>query len=865
DKKLQNGSYVVVSENETPLEFEAGGINFTSGVQEVNSTAARSKDYIPVNENGTYTVGSNGSGITSVKIFTYDENVNFTSTFVVNTDSRFTFPTGTTNIKIFCPSAAPTRAEKLSLLDNDAFGGDTIKYNPTVTDNENDNSDIVYKFDHDPQKIAGQAITNPSDKLVLSGQELSVPVSKFTKPGTYVVSMYAKDIPKSTDTTENLLSDKWNTSASDISRTTFAKTPDGLQIVTDTASNGVNYNASYYQDIYVSSNTKYKLTGSLSSHNCQAQFVIYELDSGDNILNVINSSIADNQPTADILSADFVTGFNTSKLRVHILKGATTSSDSTGKDYVIADNMYLIKMLPDSRFDEYRRTSNISSSTIYAHRLPRADFSYRIQNGSGAFSIKNLADNQLSYDPDHADKQNKGIINFQWRWAEITGDGATTWHDGKLPETKSFRKGEQVIIWYRVQDTDGTNGIGAWSLPKVVKTDGSLTDPVALFIPNPNPLPMHDELEITDESYTPNLDGTIISRVWTIKKDGQSAKTLTFDRVDTANNKYYKRFNSMGFGRYTITLTVTDSFGMVSKPYSQMINVIDTINPIVSAVPTSGIYNDEDPATVSMNCADISQGNSNNRGLKTITYAWSKSTVQPQNNDTIHTVNITTEGVYAKDLSTTQSTDGTWYLYVKDEDYAGNTNNEGEYARYGPFTIETVKAGHFYITMMQDIGWRPYYFDINNGIDDDHDGEADRYPRRPDTDIGTAGLPVNYYSLVGFPRNYVKAGYKIKGKIDIQGTPDYAKFYVSYTVNGRTFSDTVNLVHASGETYTFEWVIPLETDDSSFVSFNLEVKKENIIFGNEKWADKWDSRNTSRQVLYIKGKATEDLYFYQSQ
>jgi hypothetical protein len=592
------------------------------------------------------------------------------------------------------------------------------------------------------------------------------------------------------------------------------------------------------------------------------------MDDSYNVIRSLGSNIINNNATPQTSSLTFTTGFSTTKLRVHILKGATTNYITGNSDYVFADNITLVKMLPNPLFNEYRKTSTPATATIYAHRLPRAEFTYQIENSAGSFKIKNLADNQLSYDPDHTDKANKGIINSQWRWAEIKSDGTTTWHDGKLNDTTAFATGTQVLIWYRVQDSDGPNGIGAWSMPKVIGTDGSLADPVALFVAAPNPLPMQNEIEFTDQSYSTNFGGTIASRTWTIQKIGSTAtQTLAFDRTEITTNKYYKGFTStnLGFGRYTITLSVTDSFGKVSKPYNQTINVIDTITPTVSVNLSSAAFSSDRPENIIVTCKDSTQGIINNRGLKTISYIWSKNATEPQTSDTIQTINIPTEGIYTKSFTTTQAQEGTWYLYVKDVDYAGNTNNNDAYIRYGPYTIETLKAGHFYITMMLDIGWRSYYFDVGNGIDDDHDGVSDRYPRRTNTDIETLKLPINYFNLVGHERTYIKAGYKVKGKIDIIGEPDIAEFNISYVKAGKTYTDTVSLARAEGDTYIFEWIIPLETDTKTFVHFDLVTKKGDTTYGNEKWIDNWDTRNTTRMVFYVKGKATDDLIYVQSQ
>ena len=126
-------------------------------------------------------------------------------------------------------------------------------------------------------------------------------------------------------------------------------------------------------------------------------------------------------------------------------------------------------------------------------------------------------------------------------------------------------------------------------------------------------------------------------------------------------------------------------------------------------------------------------------------------------------------------------------------------------------------------------------------------------------------MPINYYNLVSSPRTYIKAGYRVKGRIDIQGNPDSARFKINYKVKEATHTDAVSLVRGSGDTYTFEWIIPLDTDDKSFINFDLEMIKGSITYGNEKWNDIWDTRNSSRYVFYVCGKATDDLIYIQSQ
>ena len=183
---------------------------------------------------------------------------------------------------------------------------------------------------------------------------------------------------------------------------------------------------------------------------------------------------------------------------------------------------------------------------------------------------------------------------------------------------------------------------------------------------------------------------------------------------------------------------------------------------------------------------------------------------------------------------------------------------------YVNYKIVGIRAANFIITMMLDIGWRAYYFDVDRGKDDNHDGMNDSYPRRPNTDIGTLKLPVNYFSLIAHTRTYIKAGYKVKGKIDIQGNPDSSYFKISYDIKGVTHIDNVFLIKSSGNTYGYEWIIPLETTSNSYVRFDLVTTKGTNTYGNEKWVDVWDSRNINQEVFYVKGNALDDLTFVQS-
>ena len=348
-------------------------------------------------------------------------------------------------------------------------------------------------------------------------------------------------------------------------------------------------------------------------------------------------------------------------------------------------------------------------------------------------------------------------------------------------------------------------------------------------------------LTYLDQSYDPdhNLSRTdkgIAARVWQYRKstsdtwiDGKPA-SLTYNS-----------------GIYQIRLSVKDIEGAWSSPY---IDTIDTVNvpPSITATPTE--YNGTGPVNITIKASDNGEND-----FAYLRYAVTGSTDLPAASEWIKEA----DGI--KERTITMNTDGTYYLHMEACDKAGQTGKN----MAGPYTINNVKAGQFFITMMLDPGWQSYYFDISNGIDDNHDGEIDRYLRKTNTDIGTLKMPINYFNLVGHPKTYIKAGYRVKGKIDIQEDPDYAEFHINYLMSSRTYTDKVPLTKGAGNTYYFEWTIPLETDNKSFISFDLQMKKGSLTYGNEKWNDTWDPRNTSRLVFYVKGKATDDLIYVQSQ
>ncbi|MHB8063533.1 MAG: hypothetical protein ACYDG2_13030, partial [Ruminiclostridium sp.] len=465
----------------------------------------------------------------------------------------------------------------------------------------------------------------------------------------------------------------------------------------------------------------------------------------------------------------------------------------------------------------------------------------------------NLVYRDFEFDPKYADKwqythdqtyfdNSNGLASYSGQW--LTTPAYSFSKVGKYTVVSQFRDNPKNVTSF--------DNYRLWSNISAPATIIVHRRPIAAFNTQiVSKVGTTVNLSYLDQSY--DLDHNI-SRA----DKGIATRSWQYRKIDSDTWKDGKptalTYNT---GKYEIQLKVKDLEGAWSNPY---LDTIDTANlvPTIDATPIATSTNPYKGERVSLTITASDNGEND--------LVLAGSSYSPKTRYCL-TSNSTKPSSGWKDLPSktytlpTITTEGTYYLHMEAYDTAG----QSFYIVRGPYTIEILKASHFYITMMLDIGWRSYYFDVDNGIDDNHDGESDRYPRRANTDIGTIKMPINYFDLVGHTRTYIKAGYKVKGKIDIIGYPDMAEFHINYTKEDKTYTDTVSLVRTSGDIYTFEWIIPLETDTKTFVSFDLVTKKGNTTYGNEKWIDTWDGRNTSRSVFYVKGKATDDLVYVQSQ
>jgi hypothetical protein len=526
--------------------------------------------------------------------------------------------------------------------------------------------------------------------------------------------------------------------------------------------------------------------------------------------------------------------------------------------------------------DDYSYYSGASEVDVYVHRKPIAratlDWDFDAVTNTYKTTWKDL-----SYDLDHnitRAKTDKGISDRKIMWKKEGGEWNYTIPDNLSPGTYRIR--------YYVKDIENTwsdvftmdiNGTTYTDVPEATFTlsdtppmqfEAKLRALKTIFRDPTSPvtLPASEDLEAFDlwtrypsNPYLTmalyNLSGTQVSDTKTVS---YSTATGSKSGNDISwSNVPYNVPDTLMDGNYIFKITANAA---QSKTISFPVTVKTPIN-------LKGYINGKEAT------AQVNTGYTNLFKFTTSQYVSRTQLIFEGHTYTSDSGNI-------KLISKSGSVK-TWELSldIADGTYPDGKLGSAEFNAWLPsgmsetdsvdYKIVGIRAYSFAVTMMLDPGWRYYYFDTSKGIDDNRDGKIDRYPRRNNTDIPAIKMPINYFSLVGYSRTYIKAGYKVKGRIDIQGEPDYAAFRIHYIIKGETHTDTALLTRTSGNTYTFEWIMPLETDDKTFVSFDLITKKGASTYGNEKWIDTWDSRNTSRLVFYVRGKATDDLIYVQSQ
>lgn len=269
------------------------------------------------------------------------------------------------------------------------------------------------------------------------------------------------------------------------------------------------------------------------------------------------------------------------------LSESKNSFDKVGRfvtDYKTKDN----PIGSDDNFEEYRKDSEMKNGpmNIYVHRKPIAQFTMDMTKSASTFSLT-LTD--TSYDLDHTNRADKGLVAREWSWKKV---GENTWHSGKLT---SGNNTEEYLVKLRVRDMDGENGLGVWSDDTVILITSQAMPPISQFVLSHNVIAQGATLGITDTSYDPNGD-TINRWEWKLYKEGTLLGTYTAANSQTAINNKVK---TSGIGDFSITLQVSDSSGAWGDPlatseiYTQTFRVVP-----INHAPTANfnLVSNESPA-----------------------------------------------------------------------------------------------------------------------------------------------------------------------------------------------------------------------------------------------------------------------------
>ena len=565
-----------------------------------------------------------------------------------------------------------------------------------------------------------------------------------------------------------------------------------------------------------------------------------------------------------------------------------------------------VKDLPEDPLgDKYASYSGSTRVDVIVHRKPIAlatlDWNYNLTSNT----YKTIwVDKSYDLDHQHSDV-NKGITERKIMWQKDGGEWNYTIPDNLGPGTYNLN--------YYVKDLEGV-----WSDPWIFNFVLAASPPMQFEAklrsedikfrnpPNPITLPASENLQAydlwtrypTNPTLTMAIYDSSSNLVSPIKTINYSAETAM--KIDNDINWYPASYTIPAIlkdGNYIFKISATGS----------------TTNPTVPPQTTTQSKTVQFPVTV-LTPINL-KANINGSSADALITSGQKAFFTIITSKYVNITQIQFEGkTYTssagqiKQLSQESSYTGegiqsdskTWALEVDIPAtvYTSDKNGVAYFKALLPsgkeentsvnYTIKTIMADNFNITSILDIGWRDFYFDTSKKVDLNGDGISNEYLKRINTSIGTSSMPVNYYGLVGYSKRFVKAGYKIKGSIKILGNPDSASFRINYFSGGKKCSEVVPLhqqaqvpygaggtqTQGSGtnvstdenaSTYTFEWIIPLVTDRRSFVSFDLVMTRSGITYGNERWLDNWDYRNTKKKVLYIDGSALDDLYFVQEQ
>jgi hypothetical protein len=490
-------------------------------------------------------------------------------------------------------------------------------------------------------------------------------------------------------------------------------------------------------------------------------------------------------------------------------------------------------------FDPYKKKNdeNKAQKYIYVHRKPVALFNVTFTGRSGLNTLINISD--ISYDLDHTSRGDKGLTTKTWQW-KLNSDSA--WTNGMIATT--LPPNQKYDIKLVVTDMEG---VSSDAYQVIIDTNVINLAPVLTVIPLNKYWIGNNKTNVSATiTATENIDHNLgsLKYMWSASPVKPSSGWIT---VTGTNTIITQVTTTPGQGSYYLHAEAFDTFSPVSSTYNVFgpYNV-DWTPPVVSSdIATLESF---EPIDVYVTTTDSLSG------IDYVNYKWSTSISKPSSGWTT-TAN--------SEFYTTLTDDSaTYYLHIEAFDRAGNST----YVMKGSYKVNSLQMYDFTITSMLDIAWRGYYFDLAQPFDDNNDGKTDRYQAKSNTEIKSNLMPVNSRGVISYGITSVKAGYKVSGYVYVRGSPDTVSFSALYSENsvGKFSVITCTADPIIPMKYNWEYIIPLVADNNSMIVFSASMVKGGITYSDERWIDIWAVGYT-RQVLYIKGKATDDFQFTQEQ
>ena len=308
--------------------------------------------------------------------------------------------------------------------------------------------------------------------------------------------------------------------------------------------------------------------------------------------------------------------------------------------------------------------------TVYAHRLPTADFDINISN-------KNITLTSSSFDEDNNEDigYGKGIKKETWSYKKATD---TTWTQGKLTTLPT----DAYIIKLEVEDFQGATNYTT----KYVGT-GS---PVAYFFTDKSQFSKYSTLTITDTSYDPS-GYDITDYIWELKQNKKVIKTYTSKQPEID-------FKELGAGEYSLTLNVKNSQGTSSESYTRSFTVLeDKAAPSVTIDPTFCDWKESQDIHIQIEDKDS--------GLDKWRYCYTQSQDEPAASQWGQWLTSSNETL-------TFDTDGEYYLHFEAYDKAGNKleRTVGSYKITHPYINKvTHHFGDVKTTQFATYDWGKWY------------------------------------------------------------------------------------------------------------------------------------------------------------